>query len=110
MDVFYEEETGWPGDLNLHQRISAYTRIDRTTHYKVGITNDPERRASNYGAVYSQMIVVYKSSSEKNIRLMEAFLTEYIREHRQDPRCDNINEGGGGPCGDPPYFLYVVRK
>lgn len=103
MDIRYEMDTGWPGSLNLHQRIAAYVRPERARRFKVGITNNPTVRAANYGDQYDEMIVVYKTASDNNLRDMEEFLTRYF-----EGDSDNLNYGGGGPRGDGPYFLYVV--
>lgn len=113
MEVRYELETGWPVNSTLQQRISAYIRSDRAKKFKVGITNNPERRASSYdtqcaiqrATKYDEMIVVYQTQSKRNLDQMERFLIEYY-----DGNSDNINNGGGGPKGVPPYFLYVVRR
>ena len=105
MLVRYEEETGWPSRLQLHRRISAYVRVDRVRAFKVGITCNPEVRARAYNGEYDEMVVVYRTSSDKHVRELEAFLVEYY-----DGYSDNERGGGGGARGAPPYYLYVVLK
>lgn len=106
MEIRYEIQTGWPSQTNIHQRISAYTRTGRCAAFKIGITNNPDRRASLYrsnGAVYHEMLVLYRTSSDSHVREMERFLCDYY-----SGCSDNINAGGGGPSSEGPYYLYVT--
>jgi len=105
MNIRREIETGWPSQTNLQQRISAYTRADRVAKFKVGITNNPQARAANYGNAYDEMIVLYETRSDDHVRTMESILTQYYRGIS-----DNVNDGGGGPRGTGPYYLYIVLK
>ncbi|MFZ2852495.1 MAG: GIY-YIG nuclease family protein [Rhodocyclaceae bacterium] len=106
MEIRYEHETGWPSQLGLHKRISAYARTDRASAFKVGITNSPETRASQYrsnGSKYHEMIVLYQTTSDKHVREVERIFCDYYAGY-----ADNLIGGGGGPKGEGPYFLYVV--
>ncbi len=105
MNIRHEIETGWPSQTNLQQWISTYTRADRVATFKVGITNNPQARAANYGNAYDEMIVLYQTSSDANVRTMESTLTQCYRGFS-----DNVNDGGGGPRGTGPYYLYIVLK
>lgn len=108
MDIRYEIETGWPSQSNLHQRVSAFTRNDRCVSFKIGITNNPNRRASLYrsnSTIYHEMVVLYKTSSDAHVRYMERFLCDYYADVS-----DNVNAGGGGLGGEGPYYLYVTIK
>jgi len=105
MRIREDIETGWPSGTNVHQRISAYVREGRARSFKVGITNNPYARAANYGDQYDEMIVVYQTTSDKNLRELETLLTDYYAGHS-----DNQNDGGAGPRGQGPYFLYVVVR
>jgi len=99
-------ETGWPSQLNLHQRVSAFTRPDRCISFKIGITNNPDKRASLYrgsGTIYHEMVLLYRTSSDTHVRAMEVFLCDYYKESS-----DNVNAGGGGPGGEGPYYLYLT--
>ena len=108
MTIRYELQTGWPSNLDtIRYRIGAFRRY---SYFKIGITSDPSRRASGYRheyPLYNEMIVLYMTSSIENVRNLEEELVDYYRG-RFD-RCDNINRGGGGRIGVPPFFLYIVR-
>jgi len=111
LDVRYETDSGWPSALeNLWRRVSAYTRGDRIIGWKVGLTNNPERRAYSYDRdtdyYYDEMVAIYETSSIKNARDLEfAITSEY------DGYCDNERLGGAGPdSATPPYYVYLVLK
>lgn len=106
--VIYNYQTGRPNDVlsSVLRSISAYTRVDRATAFKIGITCNPENRFRQaYADSYDKMLVVYQSSSVNNVRDLERLLVEHNRE-----LCDNIIEGGGGNYGEPPHYMYVVVK
>lgn len=106
--VIYNYQTGHPNTVvsSVLMLISAYTRVDRASSFKIGITNNPENRFKQaYAIAYDQMAVVYQSSSIKNVKELERLLVEHNRE-----LCDNIIAGGGGNYGEPPYYMYVVIK
>ena len=97
--------SGWAMRLNLTSKISALTRWDRCSRFKIGITGDPDRRAYQYGNLYDDLVVVYKTRSEKFVRDWEWYLTCCYWGD-----CDNSIKGGGGKLEGPPYYLYVVRR
>lgn len=106
--VIYNYQTGRPGEIvsSVLRSISAYTRVDRVSYFKIGITCNPENRFRQaYADTYDKMLVVYKSASVKNVRELEYLLIEHNRE-----LCDNIIAGGGGNYGEPPYYMYVVVR
>jgi hypothetical protein len=106
--VIYNFLTGHPQDIvsDVLRSISAYTREDRVTAFKIGITNNPERRFKEaYDHYYSKMAVVYRSTSINNVAQLEHELIEHNRE-----LADNIISGGGGREGRPPHFMYVVMR
>lgn len=106
--VIYNYFTGHPQNVvsDVLRSISAYTREDRVTAFKIGITNNPERRFKEaYDHYYSKMAVVYKSTSINNVAELER---ELIKHNKG--LADNINAGGGGREGRPPYFMYVVMR
>ena len=103
MDVRMRCKTGWPSNTKLRSSVSAYTRLDRCDGYKIGITSDPRRRASQYPYGYDEMVVLYETLSIKHVRDTERFL---ITAYWDD--CDNSIRGGNGRPGSPPYYLYVV--
>jgi hypothetical protein len=106
--VVYNHVTGRPEDIvsDVLRSISAYTRRDRVRGFKIGITNNPERRfRDGYAHAYHKMAVVYQSTSLKNVSELECLLIEHNWE-----LADNIINGGGGNYGEPPYYLYVVMR
>ena len=100
-----EVETGWPNSIKLHQRISAFVRHDRAYRFKVGITTNLFLRTRQHQRFYNEMIVVYQTSSDKFVRRLEKFLTDYFKD-----RSDNERAGGGGRSADGPYYLYVLVR
>ncbi len=105
MNIREKIETGWPSGVSLYQRISAYIREGRARSFKVGITNNPNARAANYRGEYDEMILVYQTTSYKNLCEVERILTTYYAGWS-----DNRNDGGGGPSGDGLYYVYVVLR
>ena len=106
--VFYNEVTGWPSEVlsTVLRKISAYTRRNKVRYFKVGITNNPERRFDEeYKYNYDEMIVIYCSNSYDNVCDLERELVNHNRG-----LADNIIGGGGGRRGEPPYNMYVVIK
>ena len=96
--------TGWPEAIipYLRRSISQYRRSGSSL--KIGITGRPLGRAKGYGLQYSEMVLLYQTSSSKFVREIEAIL---IDEYWED--CDNSIGGGGGSVSGPPFFLYLVR-
>jgi len=89
---------------NLRKRISALVR--REVQFKIGITNDPDKRAGIFranGARFDEMIVLYQTESENFIRRLEQDLIDYY-----DGYACNVARGGGAQA-DSPFYLYVVR-
>lgn len=106
--IIYNYQTGHPNRIvsSLLRSISAYTRADRVSSFKIGITCNPENRFRQaYADNYDRMLVVYQSFSINNVRAMECLLVEHNNE-----LCDNIISGGGGNYGNPPYYMYVVIR
>lgn len=50
------------------------------------------------------MVVIYRTKSARNADRAERYLIDH-----NDGFSKNKKGGGGGPKGEPPYFLYVVR-
>ena len=69
-----------------------------------------DRRYDDYKYEHgiNEMIAVYESTSQQNVRDVEAYLTEmFIDRH------DNINRtggGGGGLSSGPYFYVYVAVK
>lgn len=108
MSVYYNYSTGNPRIIlpEIIRRVSAYTRISNVRNFKIGITNNPDRRWSEeHSFSYDEMLVVYMSSSIENVSWLEFELINH-----NELFCENINSGGGGNIGPPPYHLYIVAK
>ena len=106
-NIYYDFNTGWPSQImsTLLRRVSQYRLY--SPRLKIGITSNPEGRAYQYDynfGIYDEMILIYSTSSDSNVRTLEAALIEYYWDV-----CDNSIGGGGGSRGLPPYYLYIVR-
>ena len=112
MDITYREPlfTGPPRrvESTLRKSIAAYVRGG--IGYRIGFTNNPETRARqrpyNNGQ-YSEMIVLYKTTSDRFVRQLEIALTNYFWESEG---LEAERGAGGGAKGEPPHYLYMVRK
>lgn len=100
----------WTGSLDsvlnsLNRSVAQYIRNHKSV--KIGITNHPERRLKQHlvNRHWDKMIVKYKTTSVRNINLMEALLIERYIDY-------TVNQvtGGGGPNGEPPFYLYILVK
>ena len=111
MKLKYSADSGWPSQLDerLKRRISGY--VKKSSAFKIGITNWPERRKDEYEKnsprQYSEMIVLYETSSRSNAAEME---TQLINHHWDRLELRNEIGGGGGPHGEGWYYLYIVRR
>ena len=106
--VHFDLTMGRPADVAtmLRRRVSAYTREDWVSRFKIGITNNPYGRFSNgYAREYDEMIVLYRSSSLDSVSQVECDLIEHNGEITR-----NRIAGGGGNYGEPPYYLYLVAR
>src|ERR1700674_873828 len=91
---------------DVSRSISAYTREDRVRFFKIGITNDPDRRFREaYAKHYDKMFAIYESKSIYSVSRLE---DEFIENNRD--LSDNIVAGGCGNIGISPFYLYVVVK
>lgn len=113
MIVTWKTEKGKSGPLSDKTVARTSRRISQlksNRDYKIGTTNNPDRRASEYvrhdGGKYDEMIVLYETGSISQIRELESIL---VRKHREGS--DNEQGGGGGPTGKGKrYYLYIVRS
>ena len=88
----------------LKCRISQYKRDGDS--FKIGRTRNPTNRANQPDySEYDEMILLYKTTSPNFVSEVEDALINDFREE-----CENFNRGSGGPLGEPPYFIYVVRR
>ena len=107
MPITYDSHTGWPSRVESSLRRSISQRTKNAYGFKIGITSYPEWRFKMYGSDYRDMVVVYETSSESHVRDLERWLVDFFYGA---PGCDNVNRGGGGPIGQSPFYLYVVRR
>lgn len=108
MSIFYDCVTGAPQRQvsSLRRRISAFTRQGKIAGFKIGITNDPERRwRQAYNNVYDEMLVLYVSYLSTHVLELERELVSHNQGFS-----DNLIAGGGGRTGRGMYFLYIVIK
>ncbi len=108
MNVVYKLDTGHLQKLLsvIVKRLSALTRKNKVQRFKIGITNNPRRRyLRKYARIYDEMLVLYRTTSINYVSQLEDELIKHNWEHT-----DNKISGGGGDYGEPPYYLYVVRK
>ena len=109
MDVKYSVDRGWPNRVEgmLRRRIGAFTR--NSIPFKIGITNWPERRASQYRSTnpeFDEMIVLYETRTRRNAEELETRLIEHNWDRYG---LQNERDGGGGRHGECWYYLYIVR-
>ena len=108
MIVEYDYWTGHISEVEtpLKRSVAAYLRHGYKV--KIGITNNPEKRATKHSNKinWKRMVVKYKTSSIVNMNNMERILIDH---HWYD--IENEIGGGGGPNGmNGPYFLYVLLR
>ena len=98
--------TGYPDRVieQLREDVKLYTS-DHSV-FKIGRTSDPDSRAKDpkYVREYKEMIVIYRTMSAAYADDVERDLIASFE------KCDNFRGGGGGPHGQPPYYVYVVRR
>lgn len=103
--VIYDYWTGRPNEIiaSLNRSVAQYIR--NHTEIKIGITNHPERRFKQHrqNKDWDKMIVKYSTTSIRNVAYLEKALIEYHWAY-----ITNQISGGGGPSGQPPYYLYVL--
>ena len=94
-----------------NSRIRRLVPTERWSKFKIGITGNPDRRATQQDyRVYSEMILLHKTSSESRVRKWEKDTAEIKKAYHS--RCENhIKSLGKGPLTERgPYYLYLVRR
>ena len=104
MKITSRIRTGWPTTVLPYLSRSISQSLRTSSTLKIGITSQYEHRAAAYGRQYSEMILLYRTTSEAHVRGIEEYLID-----RYWAYCDNLRGGGGGPLGKPPYYVYIVR-
>jgi hypothetical protein len=112
--VWGDEQKGWPSKVFPVLVTLICDLYDKgNTHFKIGITNNPQRRwAQAYGGYgWGNMHVIYESSSLDHTRDLERWLIESFDEKAIDVGGYYYNATGGGggrrPLGGP-YYVYCV--
>lgn len=104
----YSYYTGHPKNLlpNLKRSISQYA--NSASYIKIGITCNPRARWNRHkknDPRWSKMIVVYRSTSLKHTRLIEAELVNWTQDRGES--C-NLIGGGGGNFGNGLQYVYFL--
>ena len=108
IEVCYKYNTGHLSRLEtqLRRRVTGFAKW--WARIKIGITNYPENRARQHylnDPSWNKMIVLWETSSIKQVREAERRLTNWAWY------CKGIkNEvsGGSGREGEKPYYLYIL--
>ena len=95
--------TGTPRAVLPRLRAGILRQSKNCAGFYIGITSDYWRRSSSYASNYDDMVVLYRTTSEKYVRQVEHELVDYFWN-----TCDNLTGGGGGGLGRQPFFLYIV--
>tara|TARA_X000001036_G_scaffold319760_1_gene298240 strand:+ start:474 stop:908 length:435 start_codon:yes stop_codon:yes gene_type:complete len=94
-----------------NSRIIRLVPTGKWSKFKIGITGNPDTRATQQDyQIYSEMILLHKTSSEKIVRQWEKDTAEIVRKYYS--RCANqVGSLGSGPLTERgPYYLYLVRR
>jgi hypothetical protein len=110
MALIYKDRSGHIKSLipSLRRALGQYTRYCR--HFKIGLTSNPEQRWNAYKRDgWSDMIVVYSTSSEKYAADAETLLIDHGLKDNYIPQCWNRIRGGSGlASGYGWYCIYIV--
>jgi hypothetical protein len=103
------EDDYWTGHLSeveasLKRSIRAYLSFGYKV--KIGITNDPNRRANEHSKNigWKRMVVKYRTSSNYYINNMERILIDHHWIYIEN----EVRGGGGRNAIVGPYYLYVL--
>lgn len=104
-----EPVSGFPADAteSIKRKCSAHLRDCR--EFYVGITSNGDdglkSRRNRWATMTSSLFI------PRNFRrAIESELVDFYGPQRVDGSCANMIGGGGGPMGQPPYYVYVARK
>lgn len=106
--VTWNERSGHPDDVISTLKRSVAGLAKNVGSFKIGRTCDPDARArARDYAKFDELIVIYETMSAEHVNDVERELIEYFETHDD---ISNFRGGGGGPLGQPPYYVYVVRS
>lgn len=107
--VIYKPIQGHPADVSskLRKRVGQLARD--VGEFKIGKTSNPPARASqpDYANAFDQMIVIYETPVADHAIEVERDLIDYFSVHYDNK---NLRGGGGGPSGNAPHYVYIVRS
>jgi hypothetical protein len=104
--VRFRPRKGHPNLVTAKLRADVANYTSDHSIFKIGRTSDPHRRAkqADYADVYKEMVVVYETKVAEHADAVERHLVNAFQHSK------NFRGGGGGPRGQPPYYVYVVRQ
>ena len=94
-----------------NSRIRRLVPTKKWSKFKIGITGNPDTRATQQDyKIYSEMILLHKTSSKSKVRKWEKDTAEIKKAYYS--RCENqVKSLGKGPLTERgPYYLYLVRR
>lgn len=101
----------WKSVNAQNNRIKSLVPAKKWSKFKIGITGNPDGRPSSPEyREYSELILLYKTTSKKVVRQWEKDTAPIVT--RFYARCENKVEklGSGKLTETGPYFLYIVRR
>lgn len=92
----------------LKSSISNF--IAKNEWFYLGITNRPYKRSIEHEwRNHDRMVLLYKTTSQRYVRILEA---ELVDKYREDPKYQdkmaNATGGGGGSKGEGVQYLYIL--
>lgn len=109
MAVIWKPRTGNYLEVlpNLTRALGQYTSLH--DHIKVGLTVDPDARWNTHkNDGWTDLIVLYETSSPKYCAAIEAYLIEYGWQKHLDKSWNERSGGAGLKQGYLKYFVYVL--
>lgn len=94
---------------SMRRALGQYLR--QASNFKIGLTNDPERRwYERYQYDWDQMIVIYRTTSWRYVAEIEDALIQYGWDRYLDRSWNQYSGGGGVREGFSEYWVYIVRE
>ena len=83
--------------------------LSDNVEFKIGKTDDLERRESQYKSEgYTNFYVITKCTTLEEVDKLETDLIAFFRNYST---CKNENDGGGGKTSESEkYYIYLVTK
>lgn len=95
--------------LMMRLKCSVSNYIAKNKWFYIGITNRPYKRSIEHGwRNHNRMILLYRTTSESYVRLLERVLVDLYRtNHKYNEKMANAT-GGGGAYGEGMHYLYIL--